>query len=124
MGFECRPINRGLLVSGKVTITPWLTKPIVTTINPSNKAVNVPINQIIKIKFNKTIKTGNLHIELKTSSGKEVTCTKTISESTLILKPTTHLSKGTKYTIILHTGSVTDLAGNYIAPYSSSFTTI
>lgn len=98
--------------------------PTVEVIIPTKNAVNVPINQVIKITFSEPIKAGNMDFELKTSSGKEVKFTKKISGNTLSIKPTTYLSKGLKYTIVLHTGSVTGLAGNYLTPYSSTFTTV
>ncbi len=96
--------------------------PTVKTIKPVKNAVKVPTNQIIKITFSEPIKAGNLVIELKTRTGKEVLFIRTISGNTL--KPKSLLSKGIKYSIILHTGCVTDLANNNLAVYSSSFTTV
>jgi len=43
--------------------------------------------------------------------------------NTLTITPSTLLAKGTKYTLTLHTGSVTDLAGNQLTLTSSIFTT-
>ena len=98
--------------------------PTVKTITPTNNAVNIPTNQVIKITFSEPIKAGNMDIGLVNSTGNEVTFTKTIRGCTLTLKPTEFLSKGVKYTILLHTGCVTDLANNNLAPCTSRFTTV
>ena len=103
--------------------TATTSAPKVTAIDPSNKAVNVPVNKVIKITFNESIKAGTNWIELKDSSGKAVSFTKSISSNTLTITPTSNLTKGVKYSLILHTGSITDLSGNPIAYYGSTFTT-
>jgi methionine-rich copper-binding protein CopC len=98
--------------------------PTVKTIIPVKNAIKIPTNQIIKITFSESIKAGNMAIELKTSTGKEILFTRTISGNTLTIKPKSLLSKGIKYTLILHTGCVTDLASNNLTAYSSCFTTV
>jgi predicted outer membrane repeat protein len=98
--------------------------PTVKTITPVKNAIKIPTNQIIKITFSESIKAGNMAIELKTSTGKEILFTRTISGNTLTIKPKSLLSKGIKYTLILHTGCVTDLASNNLTAYSSCFTTV
>ena len=115
--------GNNLAISGS-SFTVDSIAPKVKTVTPARTAIKVSTKQIIKITFSEPIKAGNMVIELKTSGGKEVKLIKTISGNTLTLKPATYLSKRVKYTIILHTGSVTDLAGNNLALYSSSFTTI
>ena len=100
-----------------------LTAPTIKSADPANKATNVAINKTIKVTFSETIKTGNYWIELKNSNGKTVSFTKSISGNTLTIKPTSNLTKATKYTIIIHTGSLTDLSGNNIALCTSTFTT-
>ena len=110
-------------IYGKVTVTPWMVTPTVTSINPKNGAVKVPTNQAITIKFNETIKPGNKDIVFINSSGKSLAMKITLNGNTLIIKPTKTLSKGTKYTITLHSGSVTDLAGDPLKVCSYSFTT-
>ena len=98
--------------------------PVVKTITPVKNAAKIPTNQIIKITFNEPIKAGNMAIELKTSTGKEILFTGTISSNTLTIKPKSLLNKGIKYTLILHTGCVTDLASNKLTAYSSCFITV
>lgn len=117
-------INGNLLALYGMSFTVDSIPPTLKTITPIKNALKVPVNQVIKITFSEPIKAGNMDIEIKTSTGKEIKFTKTISGNTLILKPTSLLSKGTKYLIILHTGCVTDIAANNLAIYGSDFTTI
>ncbi len=100
-----------------------LTAPTIKSADPANKATNVAVNKSIKVTFSETIKAGNYWIELKNSNGKTVALTKSISGNTLTIKPTSNLTKATKYTVIIHTGSLTDLSGNNIALCTSTFTT-
>ena len=97
--------------------------PTVKTVNPINNATNITLNPVINFTFSEAIKTGNMNFEFKTSNGTIIPFTTTINGTTLAIKPSAALSQGVKYTIILHTGSVTDLAGNPLALYSTSFTT-
>jgi outer membrane protein assembly factor BamB/methionine-rich copper-binding protein CopC len=100
------------------------TKPKITSTNPANKAVNIPRNKVIKVIFNENIKASSKYwIELKTSNGTSVTIKKSINGKVLTITPTAHLKANTKYYLILHTGSVTDTAGNPLAAKTISFTT-
>jgi parallel beta-helix repeat protein len=119
-------------MAGNGLATPYLTKfnttspPILSSTDPANNAVNVALNKVIKFNFNKTIKLGtNPWIELKNlSTGKAATFTTTVSGSTLSITPTTLMSTGNVYQVILHSNSVTDLTGTAgIAPISIKFTT-
>ena len=95
----------------------------VTTADPYNNAVNVATDKIINITFSEPIKTGTNWIELKSSNGTAVPFTESINGNVLTITPTNPLTKGTKYALILHTGSVTDLTGNNIAYYGTNFVT-
>ena len=99
------------------------TAPTIKIIDPLNKASNIPISKIIKVTFSESIKAGNYWIELKDNKGKTVPFTKSISGNVLTIKPTNALINATTYELILHTGCVTDLAGNKLALYTSTFTT-
>jgi methionine-rich copper-binding protein CopC len=99
------------------------TSPTVTTIDPANNAVNIARNKVITITFNEPIKAGSMWIDLKDSSGTLISTTKSVSGNVLTITPSTLLTNGTKYTLSLHTGAITDLAGNPVAIYSSKFTT-
>jgi methionine-rich copper-binding protein CopC len=87
------------------------TLPTVTSIDPKNGAVNVPSNKVIKVTFSENIKGGSYWIELLDSSGKAVNFSKSVSGKVLTIIPTGKLAES-KYKLILHTGSVTDMAGN------------
>jgi hypothetical protein len=109
-----------LNVSTSAAATCNTTAPKVTAVDPANHAI-IHKSQTIKVTFNETIKAGTQYIELK--NGKVLISTKkTISGKTLSITPTTALASGYKYTLILHTGSVTDLSGNGISLFASTFT--
>ncbi len=98
--------------------------PTVKSVNPVKNAVNVPLNEKIKVTFNENIKTGNNDIILETSKGIIVPITVSISSNVLTLTPKTELTKGTKYTLILHSNSITDLSDNPLTLYTTDFITI
>ena len=98
--------------------------PTVKSVNPVKNAVNVPLNEKIKITFNENIKTGNNNIILETSKGIIIPLTVSINSNVLTLTPETDLTKGTKYTLILHSNSITDLSDNPLTLYTTDFTTI
>jgi hypothetical protein len=102
-----------------------IKQPVVVSLNPGNNAVNVPTNKVIQINFNRSVKYGNSSgIQFINSKGTAIPFTSTITGSTLNITPTSLLSHGTQYTIILHTNSIKDLAGNGLALCSTKFTTI
>ena len=94
---------------------------LVNSVDPVGNAVNVPAGKVIKITFNNPIKMGSGQIELKNSSGNALSFTTNISGSTLAITPTTSLSSD-KYTLTLYNDCVTDLDGNHLELYSTSFT--
>ena len=97
--------------------------PTVKSVDPVNKAVNVAVNKVITVTFSEAIKAGTSWFELKTSNGTVVPVTPSINGNVLTITPSA-LTKGTKYALILHTGSVTDLAGNNLAYYGTNFVTV
>jgi methionine-rich copper-binding protein CopC len=108
-------------ITSSFTVTP---PPTVKTTNPINGAVISIANPVVKFTFSEPVKAGNLWFEFKNSSGTAVPFTFspiTTGTTTLTLTPTTALPNGL-YTVILHTGSVTDMAGNPIAYFQSKFT--
>ena len=96
----------------------------VTAVNPSNNAVNVTVNKVINVTFSEPIKSGNYWIELKDSNGTLVPIKKSIQGNTLTITPLNALIQGMKYLLIIHTGSITDMAGNNITLYTTHFTTV
>jgi len=100
------------------------TPPTVTKVDPPNGATKVARNKTIKITFNENIKASSSYwIELVASNGSKVTIKKSISEKVLIITHTTRLAANTKYKLIIHTGAVTDTAGNPVAVRTFIFTT-
>jgi transglutaminase-like putative cysteine protease len=97
--------------------------PTVKSVDPVNKAVSVAVDKVIKVTFSESIKSGSGWIELVTSNGTVVPITWSISGKVLTVTPSSSLSKGIKYLLLIHTGSVTDLTGNKVAAYVSCFTT-
>ena len=100
--------------------------PVVTSTSPVNNEVKVVLNKVVHINFSKPIQFGtNPWIEFKNSSGTTKPFTPTITGSRLNLTTTTPLAKGTKYTVIIHSNSVTDLTGTagLQSPYTTKFTT-
>jgi predicted outer membrane repeat protein len=96
--------------------------PNITSTNPANGAVNVLNNTNINITFSEPIKIGNDNIILTTSSsGTAVPFTTSINGDVLTITPSNLLTNDTKYFLTLHTGSITDLAGNPLASWGSSF---
>ena len=99
------------------------TLPVIKSVNLEKNAVNVSITKIISLTYNMPIKFGkNVCIELKNSAGKIINIKQSINSNILTIVHST-LSKGTKYTLIIHTGSITDLNNRQLPLYSISFTT-
>jgi methionine-rich copper-binding protein CopC len=118
------PYNPNIMLPGLIECQFSVgTSPTITNIDPANNAVNVATNKFIKVTFNEAIKPGNnFWIELKNSTGVKVSIQKSISGNVLTIIGGV-LAKGVKYTLIIHNGSVTDLAGNPVAQITSVFTT-
>lgn len=93
--------------------------PGIKSANPKNGALNVPVSKTIKLTFNENIKKGNGWIELK-KAGKAVSYTSSISGKVLTINPKSNLAESL-YTLGIHTGSVTDMAGNPVALKSFKF---
>lgn len=101
------------------------TIPLVISIDPTKNALNIPINQVIKITFNEPIQFGsNSWIELKNSNGTAIPFTPTVNDNILTITPKSSLLFGTQYTVILHSNSIIDSNLNGIVAWSSKFTTI
>ena len=96
--------------------------PTVASVDPANGTVKVPSDKVIKITFNEPVKAGSLWIELKNNAGTAIPFTTFISSRVLTITPTTLLTAN-KYTLTLHTGSITDLAGNSFALWGTNFNT-
>jgi Transglutaminase-like enzymes, putative cysteine proteases len=109
--------------AGSTTFKTDGTAPTIKNTDPKNTATNIAANKTIKVTFSESIKKGTKSIELKTTSGKSVAFTTSINGNTLTIKPKSNLDRGV-YTLIVHSGSVTDLSGNkYVYTGSTTFAT-
>jgi len=95
--------------------------PTITSTDPLKNAVNISVNKVIKITFSEQIKAGNMLIELKDSTGKLTSITTSIRGNVLTINHPTLLKNGI-YSLSLHTGCITDLAGNKLSLSSIIFT--
>lgn len=94
--------------------------PTVHTIDPVNGETEVTANKIITVTFSENIKEGNNWIELVNSNGTAIAFTSNINGNTLTITPNSDLAED-KYKLILHTGSLKDMAGNLVACKSIKF---
>ena len=101
------------------------TPPTITSTSPLNGATNVHVAKTITVTFSEAIrKSSHFWVELVDSTGNAVAFTSYITGGNmLVIDPTGNLAAGTTYKVKLHTGCVTDLVGNPVAPYIFSFTT-
>ena len=100
--------------------------PTVTATSPVDGATNVNVAKTITVTFSEAIrKSSNFWVELVNfTTGEAVAYTSYItSGNILVINPTDDLAANTTYKVILHTGCVTDLAGNPLRLKSFSFTT-
>lgn len=111
------------IFTGTVTAAKDISSPKITYIDPGNNAHNIPSNKVLKILFNEPVKPGSKYVEIKSSDHKQIPLRISLSSSNRILTitPTVSLSNR-KYYLFLHSGSYTDLTGNPLPYYSSSFT--
>jgi methionine-rich copper-binding protein CopC len=100
------------------------TAPTITATNPVDGATNVSTAKTLTVTFDQAIrKSSTFWVELVDSLGTPVTYTSyIIGSNMLVIKPTSDLATNTTYKLKLHTGCVTDLAGNPLAGTSISFT--
>ena len=101
-------------------VTTDLIKPKVNAVNPAKNTVTL-YNKPIKVTFSESIKYGNKAISL-TNAGKVKSTKLSISGKTLTITPKTPLIKGATYKLLIHSGAVTDMSGNSVSLYKSSFT--
>ena len=96
---------------------------IITSSDPACDALDVARDKVITVAFSEPIKNGNGWIELKKGNGYRVPVITSINGNVLTINHAELFEIGTRYDVILHTGSVTDLAGNALAVCGFNFTT-
>jgi hypothetical protein len=130
--------NGGTLGSGGLTGSGGagdVTPPTIVSITPSNLASGVPSNSTIKITFSETMNTASVTSALKVSSfsaanltlswdGTGRTLTVTPSGGFVYATGTSpSTTTATKYTVTI-SNAAKDVAGNSLAAFSSSFSTL
>jgi outer membrane protein assembly factor BamB len=94
---------------------------------PANKSKDVPLNQIIKVTFNRKILVGTTfnNITLKNSNGLSIDTKKTINNNVLTIQNAIGLfNQYTNYNLILPKSCVKDIYGQGLPiSYTTSFTT-
>ena len=108
-------------VQNNVTIDK--TAPIIVNSDPKNNEIEVPGNKVIKITFSESVKAGTNWIEMMDNNGTMVPITTYICGNTLTITSVVSITNGTRYGLVIHTGSLTDLAGNNVARYVTHFIT-
>ena len=93
----------------------------VSSVSPYNGAVNVAANKQIVVKFTESIKLAGSNITLKTSAGKSVAVSTSVSGSTLTVSHPL-LSIGVKYILTFGSGTVVSSSGKSLNSFSTSFT--
>jgi methionine-rich copper-binding protein CopC len=115
----------GNLVSAYLSQFTTMPALAVSSSDPANKAVNVPLNKVIQITFNQDLQAGTDWIELlNTKTNQFEAITTSINGKTLTITPTSTLNTATTYYILIHTGAVKDLYGNPVSANVIRFTTV
>lgn len=112
--------NQGVTQTAIYTID--TIAPTVTESDPVGGETNVIEDKIITVTFSKPVQAGSLWIELKNSLEAEIPIVTSINDTVLTIIPSTFLTAD-KYTLTLHTGSITDLIGNPLALWEINFNT-
>jgi len=101
---------------------PDTSAPVVQSRSPIAGATSVAVGVAPTAVFSEDITTSSLTMTLKTSAGAAVAASTAYDSAsrTATLRPNADLARGTTYTV---TVAASDLAGNAMAPVSSSFTT-
>ena len=126
-GTKYNYIESASATASVVPVPPKPVTPFVISTGPANGATGVSKNPTISINFNELIALGTGNIQVKTTNSPvtNIAYTLNINGSILTITPTTPLAAGTMYTVILHSGSVTNSAGTaaLAVPYTFRFTT-
>jgi len=112
--------NYGLAFAFTSNFTLETIAPIITSVDPTDGSTKVAANKTIKVTFNENIKkSSDFWVELKNGSN-VIDTTNSVNGNVLTIDPKSNLAEA-QYTLVIHTGAVTDLAGNPIAYTTSKF---
>lgn len=108
-----------------VTVVKDNTDPTITSIEPEDAKTGVSLGGTIVVTFSEKVILGTGNITLSDGTNKLTLTPNTISSdgTTVVKIPFSGLSSLTKYTLIIPAGAFTDLYGNQVKLFTSSFTT-
>ena len=94
-------------ITSKITTD---TTPTVKSLDPANGALNVALNKVIMINFNKPIKLGsNPWVELKTSSGVVYTFQIICYWKYVKYNPNNIINKRNNYIVVVHSNAIVSI---------------
>jgi hypothetical protein len=102
--------------------------PTITTFSPTDGAINVAVGSNVVVTFSESIRRGSGTVEIRSGSatGPVVEAFNVasssriaISGSVLTIDPTSALTQGTTYFVVINPGAIEDLAGNDFAGTSA-----
>jgi hypothetical protein len=113
-----------IVLSGSVTAAQAPPSPYITSVDPVNGAVDVPVDKVINVAFNETIVKGSAwnSISVKNGAGASKTITKTITGNVLTITTKANYTYGDTNTLYIPDKGVKDLAGYNVSAYTSTFT--
>lgn len=104
--------------------TPPPTPLTVNSVDPPDNALNILINKVINITFNKTVQHGTNYSKITLTNGStKVGITTAITGNRLTITPTNALSRGMTYTVTIPRDAVKNGTSTLNANFISHFTT-
>lgn len=100
--------------------------PVVSSTDPANGSLAVPVNKTIVVTFGENIQVGANFGAITLKKNKtDIAYTASVSGNTLIVKPNADLTYNTTFDISIPAGAVKDMAGHApVSLYALSFTTV
>ena len=128
MNLPVKQVFFGLLTLGLTACPQVLGTPRVLSIDPQNGATEIPVNVTVRAELGlpdgqidvSTLTEGS--VSLTDAAGTPVSAERTVTESTLIVDPTTDLEPGSTYTFVVNSSLQTE-NGVPVTGDSSTFTT-
>ena len=101
------------------------TPPTITSVNPINNMINVPVTKTIDITFNKTVQQGTNYSNIELKKGAiSVNTTTTIAGDKLTITPNAPLAYNTSYTVFIPKDAVKNGTETMMSDFTSRFTTV
>ena len=105
------------IIYGKVSVKPWITKPVIVLTSPKNGATGFSRTAVIAIKFSENIKSSInwSKIELTNTGGHHVVITRSIAGNTIVIKAKSIRTANSWYIVTIPKFAVKDYSGNNLA---------